>query len=181
MAGEYESPNIKQEPESNSLTESGKTTPTQQNISPYVLNRDKAVKKILDAANREAHAHFQFHSNRLMIHLSAAAYGTMCKAIQKYYENSHFEVLHKEKMDQEKIVTELLLSIKSKENLKESLRISMYHTTSRILVNGSMFQNFAAQHLDQIRQSLPNSDEMVKLNNEIKLRCEEFLKDQKNQ
>ncbi|KAK6177670.1 hypothetical protein SNE40_015725 [Patella caerulea] len=149
------------------------TTPivTPPDKKKYSLNKDRAIKKIHEAASRQLNVKLEYKQGKVVMELSASAYTNMTRALEHYYVQNGYQVTKDSKLDKQDFPVETYLSIKNLETQKKLFRICMYHTTCRILVTGALIDDFLYKHIEDIVKSLDSELQLNELNKEIQRIC----------
>ena len=123
-----------------------KTTPTtamQSYSRNYNLNKMKALEK--KAMNTDIPLiHMMERHNNIVLTMHTGMYEHFKSTLSTFFQNyqrKNFEVAFKEITDKANHNVETQIKV-SKTGMKESYSINAYHTTNRILVNGSLYHLF---------------------------------------
>jgi hypothetical protein len=149
----------------------------------YKLNPKKEINKKIEACKRDLNIEIELKKETLVMTLTSGAYELFKEAIFQYYDKSTtrtYFITNKSSRSSgqniNKLIVEESLSIKSNtgENRNKQLfRINMFHTTSRIDVNGKDYQEFIETDLPNIIK-LMNTYGMNALNEKIVMFCNTY-------
>ena len=142
----------------------------------YALNKDKAIKKKLEATNREAVCDIiRKPGGNIVICLTTAAYEIVKGAILQHYTQNYMERVDiTPKKDQDDAIVEHIVTLykdHTKSKKSKLYTINLYHTTSKILTNGHN-PNICIDHIQRILSEI-NEDEIKHLNDYIRKKCHE--------
>ena len=120
----------------------------------YSLNYDKALRKKAKACQAEYLVSSEVKRDNYIFSFSAAMYELYRENLARYFsmlndDSSDIKVTFKDICDKTGMVTESLLKVFQKiPNSKDELKytINMYHTKSRVMVNGNQAIQFNDEH-----------------------------------
>jgi hypothetical protein len=146
----------------------------------YKLNPERAINKKFEACKRDLNIEIEIKKGTLVMTLTSGAYELFKESIFQYYDKSTtrtYSITNKSSrssgQNKNKLIVEESLSIKSntgEKRNKQLFRINMFHTTSRIDVNGKSHQEFI--ETDIIK--LMNTYGMNALNEKILMFCNTY-------
>jgi hypothetical protein len=146
----------------------------------YKLNPERAINKKFEACKRDLNIEIEIKKGTLVMTLTSGAYELFKESIFQYYDKSTtrtYSITNKSSrssgQNKNKLIVEESLSIKSntgEKRNKQLFRINMFHTTSRIDVNGKGHQEFI--ETDIIK--LMNTYGMNALNEKILMFCNTY-------
>jgi hypothetical protein len=150
----------------------------------YKLNPKKTTNKKIEACKRDLNIEIELKKGTLVMTLVSGAYELFKEAILQYYDKSTTRtcsITNKSSrfsgQNINKLIVEESLSVNSNtgENRNKQLfRINMFHTTSRIDVNGKGHQEFIETDLPNIIK-LMNTYGMNALNEKIVMFCNTYM------
>jgi hypothetical protein len=152
----------------------------------YALDQPRAVTKKLAAASKELDFEIIFKQSSYGLEFSASAYEVFKQVLITHFESDarvHDTVIRltENRIDSNGANSDDSISICPGDTLalelgsrKQLYRINLYHTTSRVEVNGHMRERFLDE-LDVILTILDNNVNFHALNAQIRRRCEEYL------
>ena len=137
----------------------------------YTLNMDKAWKKKLGACNTNYKVRSKFKGGNHIFEFSAAMYELYRSALVQHFEimqensDSDIKIHFKDCSDKSgaNVESQLRVLLASSNNLKYS--VNMYHTKSKIMVNGGNASSFALEHA-KITDSILSSEDVNQLDKE---------------
>lgn len=152
----------------------------------YTLNEKKALEKKKEAAHRVNDIEIELKHGTLVMTFKAGAYELYKNAIYSFYAQSATRTYRREQIKTsktnkntiQKAIVEESLSVKVNGHRRQSFRINLFHSTSRINVNGWLYQIFINEDLPKICASINN--EAVKIvNGKILDFCNSALTEQR--
>ncbi|VDH89816.1 Hypothetical predicted protein [Mytilus galloprovincialis] len=154
----------------------------------YKLNEKNALVKKIEAAEREHNVDIQLKRGTLVMTFTPGAYELYKQAIYKFYDSSNtktysktFKTSKTNNRSVEKAIVEESLSIKGKGNVysdkRQHFRINMFNTTSKMDVNGRLYQDFICSDLPEILKTV-NLKEVKLVNDKILEICLTVLANQ---
>ena len=137
----------------------------------YTLNMDKVWKKKLGACNTNYKVRSKFKGGNHIFEFSAAMYELYRSALVQHFEimqeisDSDIKIHFKDCSDKSRanVETHLRVLLAPSNNLKCS--INMYHTKSKIMVNGGDASSFALEHA-KITDSILSREDINQLDKE---------------
>ena len=149
----------------------------------YSLNYDKALRKKAKACQAEYLVSSEVKCDNYIFSFSAAMYELYRENLARYFsmlndDSSDIKVTFKDISDKTGMVTESLLKVFQKiPNSKDELKytINMYHTKSRVMVNGNQAIQFNDEH-SKITDYILDSEKVSDLDKEMYRCIEECLK-----
>ena len=133
----------------------------------YSLNREKALNKKLDACARTADLKIEAKHINDILELSAAAYEVFRIELEKYFEqHSTFKIIPNHQYDKEGLCLRTSYSVRNIKTSRQQYRVNMFHTTSKIEVNGQGMDKFK-EHLEDIMNMMKNKGNYKQLNGEL--------------
>ncbi|CAC5368275.1 unnamed protein product [Mytilus coruscus] len=137
----------------------------------FSLNKRKAMDKKLEQCNRQADILLMYKHENYILELSLAAYELLKLAMTEYFANHNiYKIQAKDQKDKHGLCTRTSYSVINLNSNKQQYRINLFHTTSRIEVNGRGRQEFLL-HLQDIAASMDrkgNCPQLNKLEQQIK-------------
>ena len=133
----------------------------------FSLNKNKALDKKLEACHRTSDVKVDEKHGNLILELSAAPYEVLKTEIEVYFEqHSTYKLAGTNQLDKEGLCTRTSYSVKNRRSNRQSYRINMFHTTSRIEINGHGMELFTT-HFNDIYRSMRNKGDFKNLNKQI--------------
>ncbi|CAC5419281.1 unnamed protein product [Mytilus coruscus] len=131
----------------------------------FSLNKRKAMDKKLEQCNRQADILLMYKHENYILDLSLAAYELLKLAMTEYFANHNiYKIQAKDKKkDKHGLCTRTSYSVINLNSNKQQYRINLFHTTSRIEVNGRGRQEFLP-HLQDIAASMDRKGNCPQLN-----------------
>ena len=156
-------------------------TPTRHTTTNYRLNKEKAIRKKIDAANREYDVKIEDKRGTLVITCTAAAYEVLRKELNDLYWSPRFtkkcvDIGDKRALGHTAPVVETSLSICDPQSSHQLYRINMFHTTSRMDVNGKHYATFISEDLPIVLANLEATSSLRRMNESIKKWCNDYLR-----
>ena len=148
----------------------------------YSLNKNRAAQKKVDAADRPSVNIVNKHDN-VILEFSAGAYECFRNEFSKYF-NGNVEgrcVLVHQKKEKKGLFTEHSYSITSGSDVggntrgSQLCRVSMYHTSCRVMVNGRRYKDFMTHDLAKIVNQMESNPDLKEINDKIKTACQLYL------
>ncbi|VDI83988.1 Hypothetical predicted protein [Mytilus galloprovincialis] len=141
----------------------------------YTLDRQKAVKKKLDAANRSFSVTPEISPGNLVLVFSAAAYETFKNVTFGVLNNLQYSLDITSTKDQSGAVIYDSVAVKAK-SVKLYV-LNFYHSSSKVLLNGKQnyMIDFIQTTLQEIMGVLDQSEDFTSINNTIKHYCKHYL------
>lgn len=147
----------------------------------YTLNLDKVMKKKLIACSADCKVESELKGGNYIFVFSAAMYEFYRNALVEHFEfleqshRSNIKVIYKDSEDKSGAIVETLMKIYPKSGKKLKYAINLYHTMSKLMVNGSEAHKFNLEH-GKITDSILHSQDVVSLDREMKDVIEEGLR-----
>ena len=139
----------------------------------YTLNHDKAMKKKLNACNAEMKVSTEFKGGgNYIIYFSAAMYELYRNALVQHFEclqedtDRNIRVTSKDSIDCSGSVVESLIKISSRNSYRPKYTINLYHTQSKVMVNGKEAHLFNSEH-GIIRDIILTHEDVNRLDREL--------------
>ncbi|CAC5422643.1 unnamed protein product [Mytilus coruscus] len=130
----------------------------------FSLNKRKAMDKKLEQCNRQADILLMYKHENYILELSLAAYELLKLAMTEYFANHNiYKIQAKDQKDKHGLCTRTSYSVINLNSNKQQYRINLFHTTSRIEVNGRGRQEFLP-HLQDIAASMDRKGNCPQLN-----------------
>ncbi|CAC5361921.1 unnamed protein product [Mytilus coruscus] len=130
----------------------------------FGLNKRKAMDKKLEQCNRQADILLMYKHENYILELSLAAYELLKLAMTEYFANHNiYKIQAKDQKDKHGLCTRTSYSVINLNSNKQQYRINLFHTTSRIEVNGRGRQEFLS-HLQDIAASMDRKGNCPQLN-----------------
>ena len=152
----------------------------------YEFSKKKAATKKMLATLRESDVDVELKHETLVMTFSAAAYEIFKNAVFTYFKTSA-ERSHKihnktsKSNDGQIHIVEESLSIGDKNVKGQLYRLNMFHTTSRVDVNGRHMAEFVNVDVHKILDSVCTMGDLRILNENIHRACQKFLQSEENQ
>ncbi|CAC5388962.1 unnamed protein product [Mytilus coruscus] len=120
--------------------------------------------KKLEQCNRQADILLMYKHENYILELSLAAYELLKLAMTEYFANHNiYKIQAKDQKDKHGLCTRTSYSVINLNSNKQQYRINLFHTTSRIEVNGRGRQEFLP-HLQDIAASMDRKRNCPQLN-----------------
>ncbi|CAC5419924.1 unnamed protein product [Mytilus coruscus] len=120
--------------------------------------------KKLEQCNRQADILLMYKYENYILELSLAAYELLKLAMTEYFANHNiYKIQAKDQKDKHGLCTRTSYSVINLNSNKQQYRINLFHTTSRIEVNGRGRQEFLP-HLQDIAASMDRKGNCPQLN-----------------
>ena len=109
----------------------------------YALNMDNAIHKKIETCNTEYKVLSEQKANNYIFYFSTAMYELYRTALVEHFRScksngqTDIKISYKDCSDQSGATVESQIKVYPKGNLKQKYIINMYHTKSKIMVNGS--------------------------------------------
>ena len=148
----------------------------------YSLNKNRAAQKKVDAADRPSVNIINKHEN-VILELSAGAYECFRSEFLRFYEGNAERIcipVHQKK-EKSGLITEHSYSIKLRSEGEgtargsQFCRVSMYHTSCRVMVNGRRYGDFLTHDLIRIVDLMEGNSDLKEINNRIRSACQMYL------
>ena len=125
----------------------------------YTLNKEKALKKKLEAANRTKHVEPEETGGGLRIKLSCGAYELFKLAAHQYYDKPQkgCRATPHNNYDIKGSCTSSVVKVETSHG-RHLYTINLYHTTSLLLINGSDIESFRSKDYPRIQDMIDTSD-----------------------
>ena len=137
---------------------------TPSKYETFSLNKKKALRKKIDQCNRPVDVLLEYKHGNYILELSLAAYEMMKLAIEEYFENNDkYKVEGTNQKEQQGLCTRTSYSIKNRRSNKQHYRINLFHTTSRMEVNGHGLETFIL-HLQDMAEMMDRKGNYSQLN-----------------
>jgi len=159
--------------------------PTDVTQNDYVLNIEKSLEKKLIAAKRIRNWTYEYTGGGIVVEADAATY-ELFKTVAIYYYNTYPSVNGKAHTttttdNTNQSVVQLTVRVSDQNSQNNGYTINMYHTTSKIMVNGKNINKFIQEDLGSIHaliedtlKSNKNTD-IKAINNLMKEQLENLL------
>ena len=147
----------------------------------YSLNWGKAWKKKLSACNTEFKVKSTFKGGNYVFEFSAAMYELYRSALVEHFESlqnapeSGLTIQFKDCSDKSGAIVESQLRVLQTPSAKLKYSINLYHTKSKMMVNGGEAFTFNVEHT-KIADLILSSEDVNKLDNEFFVTISEGLK-----
>ncbi|CAG2204696.1 unnamed protein product [Mytilus edulis] len=103
----------------------------------FSINKTRALDKKLEACNRAMDIKIEQKHQNYILELSAAAYEVLKGEIDIYFEqHSTYKLLPKHQHDNQGLCIRTSHSVRNRSNNRQLYRINLFHTTSKVEVNG---------------------------------------------
>ena len=123
---------------------------TPSKYETFSLNKKKAMNKKLEQCNRRDDILIIYKHGNYILELSLAAYELLKVAMIDFFSNhSMYTVQAKDQKDKNGLCTRTSCSVIKLSDNKQQYRINLFHTTSRIEVNGNGREDFLP-HLQEM-------------------------------
>lgn len=155
-------------------------TPTKnEQEMKYKLDEKKTLEKKVIATQRSQHVNIELKSGTLVMTFTPAAYEIYKAEIFRYFDEhphktytNHKKTSKTKQRNVDKVVTEESLSIKYKNGDKAQLyRINMFHTRSKMDVNGRLYELFMTEDLPELIRNV-KMENVNEINKKIMDVCE---------
>ena len=139
----------------------------------YALNMDKAIQKKIETCNTEYKVLSEQKANNYIFYFSTAMYELYRTALVEHFrsctsnEQTDTKISYKDCSDQSGATVESQIKVYPKGNLKQKYIINMYHTKSKIMVNGSEAHRFSQEH-SSITDKILQSEDVSKLDKDFR-------------
>ena len=139
----------------------------------YALNMDKAIQKKIETCNTEYKVLSEQKANNYIFYFSTAMYELYRTALVEHFrsctsnEQTDTKISYKDCSDQSGATVESQIKVYPKGNLKQKYIINMYHTKSKIMVNGSEAHRFSQEH-SSITDKILQSEDVNKLDKDFR-------------
>ncbi|MEW8546327.1 MAG: hypothetical protein AB2693_22650 [Candidatus Thiodiazotropha sp.] len=123
------------------------------NQRDYTLNMDKAWKKKLEACNADFKVRSVFKGGNYVFNFSTAMYELYREALVKHFEtimdetDACIRVRYKDCLDNSGATVESQLKVYQSSTDKLKYSINLYHTKSKVMVNGKEAYRFNSEHV----------------------------------
>lgn len=144
------------------------------NAAPYKLNLERAAAQKIEACQR-VNFNIEIKHDNLIIELSAASYEEFKSVLKGCLEMKNITYTPYNKPDANGLTVEESLSIKSKEN-RQLYRVNCYHTSSRVMINGSGLSVFISDILPEIIEILSKNKTFNDINRQLRQACDQYIK-----
>ena len=144
--------------------------------SEYALDMSKAAKKKIAATERVNDVEVNLKYNNLVMVFTPASYELFRKGINGYFSAyKDNEVKSTVKLDTEGATVHESLAISSRETGKKMFTVNLFHTTSKVTVNGSQLKLFLEEDLNYILDKINQNGSLDYMNSQIKDICHKYL------
>ena len=139
----------------------------------YALNMDKAIQKKIETCNTEYKVLSEQKANNYIFYFSTAMYELYRTALVEHFrsctsnEQTDIKISYKDCSDQSGATVESQIKVYPKGDLKQKYIINMYHTKSKIMVNGSEAHRFSQEH-SSITDKILQSEDVNKLDKDLR-------------
>ncbi|VDI35720.1 Hypothetical predicted protein [Mytilus galloprovincialis] len=151
---------------------SARTNSKPQSYTPakyenFSINKTRALDKKLEACNRAMDIKIEQKHQNYILELSAAAYEVLKGKIDIYFEqHSTYKLLPKHQHDNQGLCIRTSHSVRNRSNLKQLYRINLFHTTSKVEVNGQGIELFLT-HIEDIKERMKSRGNYKTYNKQI--------------
>jgi len=133
----------------------------------FNINKDKALNKKLEACNRPDDLKSEEKHGNYILELSAAAYEILRSEIDLYFDqHSTYKAVPQNSYDGQGLCIRTSTSIKNRSSNRQMYRINLFHTTSRVEINGHSMEYFIT-HIDEIKERMKTRGNYRDLNKQI--------------
>lgn len=146
---------------------------TSNTTVPYKLNKVKAATQKMEASTR-TNFKAEIKSDNLIIEFSAAMYEEFKSVLKGCLTSKNIIFTLLNKKDENGYIVEESMSVKNSNN-KQLYRINCYHTSTRVLVNGSDLLTFVTDIMPEILDVLKSNQNFKELNKQIYTVCNEYV------
>ena len=144
--------------------------------SDYALDMSKAAKKKIAATERRKDVEVSLKYNNLVMTFTSASYELFRQGISGYFSMyKDNEVKSTVKLDTEGATVHESLAVSEKETGKKMFTVNLFHTTSKVTVNGSQLRLFLEEDLDCILSKINQNGSLDYINTQIKDVCHRHL------
>ena len=144
--------------------------------SDYALDMSKAAKKKIAATERRKDVEVSLKYNNLVMTFTPASYELFRQDISGYFSMyKDNEVKRTVKLDTEGGTVHESLAVSEKETGKKMFTVYLFHTTSKVTVNGSQLRLFLEEDLDCILNNINQNGCLDYINTQIKDVCHRYL------
>ncbi|CAG2238011.1 unnamed protein product [Mytilus edulis] len=120
----------------------------------FSINKTRALDKKLEACNRAMDIKIEQKHQNYILELSAAAYEVLKGEIDIYFEqHSTYKLLPKHQHDNQGLCIRTSHSVRNRSNNRQLYRINLFHTTSKVEVNGQGMELFLT-HIEDIKERM---------------------------
>ncbi|CAC5357157.1 unnamed protein product [Mytilus coruscus] len=120
----------------------------------FSINKTRALDKKLEACNRTIDIKIEQKHQNYILELSAAAYEIIKGEIDIYFEqHSTYKLLPKHQHDNQGLCIRTSLSVRNRSSNRQLYRINLFHTTSKVEVNGQGMELFLT-HIEDIKERM---------------------------
>lgn len=139
----------------------------------YALNKKKALKKKIEASDREFSVVAIVKKGNLVIECDAGLFEVFKIELYRYFNDPSCTKVHSitKTIDEEGLTVEENISVKLANQKRQLYKINLYNTTSRILVNGSQFLEFVKVDLPKVLETLDQNPLLKEINESIRSAC----------
>lgn len=144
--------------------------------SEYTLNMQKAARKKIAATERVDNVEVTLKNKTLVMVFTPAPYELFKNGIQGYFGDcKDREFKRTVKPDNLGATVHESLAVLSKESGKKLFTVNLYHTTSKVTVNGGQLRLFLEEDLDLILGRINQNGALDNINTQIKDICCKYL------
>lgn len=139
----------------------------------YTLNMDKAIQKKIDACSLEFKVQSEQKGENFVFCFSTAMYELYRNALVEHFETmknetqKNIKIEYKDCSDKSGATVESQIRIFQKNGKKLKFTINMYHTKSKVMVNGKEAHRFSQEHFS-ITTRVLQSEDVNKLDKHIR-------------
>lgn len=145
-------------------------------ISGYALDMSKAAKKKIAATEREKDVEVSLKYNNLVMVFTPASYELFRQGISGYFSIYKDNLVRNTvKLDTEGATVHESVAISERETGKKMFTVNLFHTTSKVTVNGSQLRSFLEEDLDSILNKINQNGSLDYINSQIKDVCHRYL------
>ncbi|CAC5384525.1 unnamed protein product [Mytilus coruscus] len=120
----------------------------------FSINKTRALDKKIEACNRTMDTKIEQKHQNYILELSAAAYEIIKGEIDIYFEqHSTYKLLPKHQQDNQGLCIRTSHSVRNRSSNKQLYRINLFHTTSKVEVNGQGMELFLT-HIEDIKERM---------------------------
>ena len=147
----------------------------------YSLNMSKAMKKKVRACDAEYKVKTTNRGGNQIIEFSAAMYELYRSSLIEHFEalqsrdSANLKIECKDITEKSSLCVESVIRVFDRDDLNPKYTINLYHTKSKVMVNGREVTSFSAEH-SKIAESILTSENVNMLDQELRINIIDGLK-----
>jgi len=133
----------------------------------FNIDKNKALDKKMEACKRTIDIVMVEKHQNYILELSAGAYEVLKIELEKYFDqHCTYKIAPTNQYDNQGLCIRTSFSVINRSNNRQLYRINLFHTTSRIEVNGHGMEHFIT-HMQEIKENMKTKGSYKKLNKQI--------------